>query len=228
MAFIPFSVPFHDATHRGDTVGPMPNRVLCLHGAGTSYRRRYDELRQRLASRGIGSTAFDFIGHGETGGDLQASSLAERLAQAVAVIRAQGFTEPFSVVGGSMSATTAIELTELFTIGKLVLTVPAVYTPDAHVLGFGTGFSKRIRQGDNWQESRMFHLLEVFPGQTLIVEAGNDTVIPAGLVDRLVGANPIAQRLTIPDAPHKIVGYLRKHPAEMDRVYGRIIEFLAE
>jgi hypothetical protein len=36
-------------------------------------------LRQTLQQQGIASTAFDFVGHGETGGSLLGSSLAHRV-----------------------------------------------------------------------------------------------------------------------------------------------------
>lgn len=59
--------------------------VLMLHGGGKD-RTVFNKYRALLDASGVGTTTFDFVGHGETGGDLYASSLWSRTMQAEAVI----------------------------------------------------------------------------------------------------------------------------------------------
>jgi len=63
-----FQIPFGTHILVGDVMayGTMVN-LLILHGAGQSDRARFRMLREYFVERGIGSAAFDFIGHGETG-----------------------------------------------------------------------------------------------------------------------------------------------------------------
>ena len=72
--------------------------VLFLHGAGTSTRYQFDLLRQQLWSNKIQSLSFDFVGHGETGGILQSSSLKHRLEQACHIIETIKLKKPLSVI----------------------------------------------------------------------------------------------------------------------------------
>jgi uncharacterized protein len=88
--------------------------LLFLHGAGTSTRCQFDPLRQQLWENRIQSVAFDFVGHGETGGYLQPSSLRHRFEQSCCVIEAMKLKEPFSIVAESMSK--KISKTELLEI----------------------------------------------------------------------------------------------------------------
>lgn len=54
-------------------------------------------MRVLCAEQGIGSTAFDSIGHGETGGHLEGSSLESRVAQAAAVIDSRALALPLRI-----------------------------------------------------------------------------------------------------------------------------------
>ena len=79
-------IPFQGVNVIGDTIGDIPT-VLFLHGAGTANRSRFLGFRNYLKDAGLSSCAFDFIGHGETGGDLRKSSLQQRTDQVLAVIK---------------------------------------------------------------------------------------------------------------------------------------------
>src|SRR3954471_3945399 len=85
-----FDTPYQGRTLKGDHwAGAQSNNALYIHGAGNSARGGYVIPRGELAARGIGTTAFDCIGHGETGGTLAESSVASRTRQAEAVIAAR-------------------------------------------------------------------------------------------------------------------------------------------
>ncbi|WP_420835419.1 serine aminopeptidase domain-containing protein [Aquitalea pelogenes] len=86
--------------------------------------------------------AFDFVGHGDTGGSLTGSSLAHRVRQAETVLVAGGLhTQPLALLGSSMGAYIAIRLLDDIQCSHLILQVPGAYTPDAFAVPFGPAFS---------------------------------------------------------------------------------------
>jgi pimeloyl-ACP methyl ester carboxylesterase len=175
------------------------NKALYLHGAGTSSRSGYAIPRGELAQRGIGTTSFDCIGHGDTGGELAASSVASRTRQAEAVIAARAMQGPIAVVGTSMGAYNAIKLTESQDVTALVLIVPGVYTPEAYEVPFGPQFSSVIRRERSWADSDAWDILARFRGKLLVIAAEHDAVIPREIPERLVDAasNAAARQLHI-------------------------------
>jgi pimeloyl-ACP methyl ester carboxylesterase len=223
MSVHPFEIRFNDTSLYGDT---YRNRcqTLVLHGAGRSSRSRFSNLREKLNRRGIPSAAFDFIGHGETGGQITDSSLKQRTLQADAVIR-QVSKEPLTLIGASMSAYTAIQLTGIFTVKNLILLVPAVYTPDAYPVNFGPGFSQIIRQPNSWQNSDAFEILNKFSGNLLVIAAQNDRVIPKGVIDSLHSAGSHLKMntlYTVPSADHLSVF---ADPEEYEKILDRVTQF---
>ncbi len=169
--------------------GAKSNKALYLHGAGTSSRSGYAIPRGELAQRGIGTTAFDCIGHGDTGGDLAQSSVAARTRQAQAVIAARGLRgAPIAVLGTSMGAYNAIKLTETEDVAGLVLIVPGVYTPEAYEVPFGPQFSSVIRRERSWADTDAWDILSRFRGKLLVIAAEHDAVIPREIPERLVDA----------------------------------------
>jgi len=189
-----FEVPFGDTLLQGDQfVGTDSNRVLYLHGAGASSRHGHRLLRGALQQRGIGSTSFDCIGHGDTGGSLAQSSVASRTRQAQAVTAACALPEPLAVVGASMGAYNAIRMTQSHAVDALLLIVPGVYTPSAYEIPFGPDFSAVIRQPRSWVDSDAWEILAQFEGRLLVVAAEHDATIPLEIPERLVAAATRAQ-----------------------------------
>lgn len=139
---IPYPFELNFETHRlwGDTYEKKCNAII-LHGAGQSSRERFSRMRKQLNTCGLPSACFDFIGHGQTGGDIRSTSLHNRTVQAAAVIR-HTCTEPLTLIAASMGAYTAVKLTQLFWVKNLVLLVPAVYTPLAYHLHLGLNFQQ--------------------------------------------------------------------------------------
>lgn len=168
--------------------GTAPLPVLLIHGAGQSERGRSATLRSALLRRGIGSTAFDCVGHGQTGGLLRESSLASRTRQAAAVADARHGAAPLALVGTSMGAYNAIKLLETRRVDSLVLVVPGVYTPAAYDLPFDAGFSAVIRAPRSWAATDAWDILGQFTGRLLVIAAQNDAVIPSEIPARLVDA----------------------------------------
>lgn len=203
MVGIPFECTFQEHVLKGDYYPGLCD-TLIMHGAGQSSRARFTKLRQALFAREISSVAFDFIGHGDTGGDMSDSSLACRESQALAVIK-QLDMAPKRLIGSSMSGYTVIKLTEQLKVEQLVLLVPGIYTPAAHKVNFGPDFSNIIRRKNSWYDTDAFGALKAFTGELVIVAAENDHVIPHRLVNQLYDAASQANRRVlkiIPNATH--------------------------
>jgi pimeloyl-ACP methyl ester carboxylesterase len=207
-------------------------RVLVLHGAGNSNRGRFQMLRGQLYERRISSAAFDFVGHGDTGGDLKSSSLRSRTRQACRVVDALNLKQPFSVIGASMSAYTSVKLLEHYQIKNLILLVPAIYTSQAYSIPFNRGFSDIIRQPQSWVQSDAWRLLADYTGRLLIVAAENDQVIPRDVINRIYDSavNATERQLYIaPNASHLVFTDLRANdPKEFDHVFDQISNMLKD
>lgn len=196
--------------------------LLVLHGAGQSCRARFREMREHLVAHGIGSVAFDCIGHGDTGGDLKFSSLQSRTEQARAVVEAVGLPQPFSILAGSMSGYTAVTLLRHYTVAALLLVGPAMYTADAFPVRFNAGFTDIIRRPGSWEASDAWALLARFRGRLLIVAGEHDAVIPPAVIRSIYESAASAAERTLYVAPgvsHMILTDLRaKDPARVDEV----------
>jgi len=216
----------------GDRIGtstPSDPELFVLHGAGNATRDRYDALRQQLAEQRINSICFDFIGHGETGGQMSSSSLHSRTEQALAVIAKTSLQPPLKILGASMGAYNAIKLTEHHEVETLVLVVPGIYTPTAYEIPFGPRFSEIIRRDKSWQDSDAWEILSRFEGSLLLITAGHDKIIPAEIPQRLMEVAVKAKRtelLCLEDAPHTVAMYLQKNKNALKVVTESIKSFL--
>jgi pimeloyl-ACP methyl ester carboxylesterase len=228
-----FKVNFGSNILIGDVLGPEnAPQVLVLHGAGNSNRGRFRTLREALLAKGITSAAFDFVGHGDTGGDLKSASLSSRTRQACRVVDALKWQQPLAVIGASMSAYTAVKLLEHFRIKNLILLVPAMYASQAYTLPFDRGFSDIIRQPQSWVQSDAWRLLADYTGRLLVVAGENDPVIPRDVINRIYGSavNAAERKLYIaPNASHFVFTDLRQNnPDEFSKVFDQICIMLRE
>lgn len=228
-----FAVDFEGRALIGEVLGPdLPAQVLMLHGGGEHHRGKMRPLRLDLAARGVGSCAFDCIGHGETGGELASSSLEQRTRQAAAVIDALDLTArgPLALSAASMGAHTAVELLEPYEVDRLVLVVPAMYAEAACRVRFGSGFSEIIRRPESWRDARGWQILRRFRGRLLVVAAELDDVIPAGVIELYAtSATGAAQSrlITLEGIGHMCFTELRERdPAAMQRVVDQMAEVL--
>jgi len=195
-----FEFDFNGFNTKGDKYSNNCNTVV-LHGAGKSSRIRFEKLRDSLNKKGLSSMCFDFIGHGESEGKMSNSSLEKRSEQAEIAIKqhAPNFS---TLIGSSMSAYTAIKLTELFAIENLILMIPGIYTPKAYTLNFGPEFSKIIRVQNSWMDSDAFCILKKFKGNLLIIAAQNDSVIPNEILENIYDSAICANTKKLHIVPH--------------------------
>lgn len=203
---VTFRVPFDGRELHADTLkGDSSLHLFGIHGGGASNRSVWDGLRRSLWQRGVGSTALDCIGHGQTGGVFADSSLQRRSQQAQSVIEQAG-VRPTALAGISMGAYNALRLSEELEAQALILIVPGIYTPEAHEVPFGPDFSAIIRRPRSWADSDAWDILGRFRGRLLVVAGEQDSVIPLEIPERLhAAATRASQRelLVVPGAGHK-------------------------
>lgn len=229
-----FPLPCGDHLLHGDQLHCAQPRthLLLLHGAGNGQRAPFLPLRQTLQQQGIASTAFDFVGHGDTGGSLTGSCLAHRVRQAETVLVASGLhTQPLALLGSSMGAYIAIRLLGDIQCSHLILQVPGAYTPDAFAVPFGPAFSAVLRQPDSWLDSDAWDRLAGFRGHLLLVEAEHDAVIPRALSQRLHDSASQAKsrsRLLIDGAGHLLAAHWQAHPDAARCYQQHIARFLLQ
>lgn len=225
-----FSVDFQQIKLVGDIVlGNSQSNLLCLHGGGSLGKKRFDKLRERLNERNIGSCAFDFIGHGETGGDITSSSLESRVKQVLAVVKSQALRQPLSVIASSMSGYVSIKLTEFLDIENIALLAPAVYTSEAYSVSFGLRFSEIIRKPYSWRDSDVWKTIGNYTGNLLIFAAEKDQVIPvkviAGIYNSALKAST-KEIIMFKDATHPLTAWLDEHLDCLEQVSDKICDVI--
>ena len=226
-----FQVTFDVRPLIGDIISRnAPPQVLLLHGAGNAARKNCRLFREQLMLHGISSAAFDFVGHGDTGGELKSSSLISRTRQACRVINSVGIQQPLSVVAASMGAYTAVKLLKHYQIKNLILLVPAMYDSKAYNVPFDRGFTEIIRQPESWGESDAWRILSEYTGRLFIIAAENDKVIPLSVVNKIYdSAVNAAERILFlaPRVSHAVFTDLRvNNPEVFCKVFGQIVTML--
>ncbi|SQC90979.1 Alpha/beta hydrolase family [Cedecea neteri] len=225
-----FDVAFHHHTLKADSIFASKGHVLMIHG-GSKDRQASFRYRHLLAELGFGSTAFDCIGHGETGGDLSHSSLISRTEQALAVAEHLG-SQLTGCMGVSMGAYNALQLSKSVSLRSLILMVPGVYHPSAYQVNFGPEFSAIIRQPRSWAESDAWQAVAEFSGNVLVIAAAEDRVIPAEIPLRLYDSAPEKGKqalLTVPDADHNSVWQvLQRDPPLYEKTCQLLMECLTK
>ena len=207
-----------------------PPQVLILHGAGNANRGYFRLFREQLLIHEISSAAFDFVGHGDTGGELKSSSLLSRTRQACTVVDSLNIQQPFAVIGASMGAYTAVKLLEYYQIQSLILIVPAMSTARAYTIPFNAGFTDIIRQPQSWGHSDAWAILSGYKGRLLIIAAENDKIIPKGVINRIHDSALKAKERKLFVAPrtsHTVLTDLRSNnPEGFCSVFGQIIAMI--
>ncbi|WP_052332712.1 alpha/beta fold hydrolase [Phytobacter massiliensis] len=201
-----YSVPFPGHALCAESTFGRNGHILMLHGGGKD-RKVFYKYRVLMDQLGFGTTLFDFIGHGETGGDIHESSLYSRTLQAEAVIAHRGLAVT-GCMGTSMGAYNALQLSQRLQLKSLILMVPGVYAASAGQVKFGADFSKIIRKFRSWEETDAWDMAAAFTGNLLVIAAGKDAIIPPEIPQRLVSSAIHAshsQLLTLPEAGHNNV-----------------------
>lgn len=229
----PFTVPWHSFTLHGDRCTPATTigQALILHGGGTSAGAGFAELRQTLWEHGIESLVFDAVGHGKTGGSQLGTTLAHRVDQCLKVMAyLQLQPQTLNLLGFSMGAYVAVKVMEQAPTAGLCLAIPAAYSAQAFHLPFGSAFSQCIRQPRSWDNSDAFDVVGRYPGRLLVLEAGQDTVIPAEIPDRLYQSARHArarEHHVVKASGHDLSAHYAEHPLAREQAYQSILRLWA-
>jgi len=222
----PFIIEFEKQKLIGDTTAASSKcAMLCLHGGGIAGRKGLEPIRTALEQKGISTCAFDFMGQGDTGGDLKKSSLKKRTEQALAIIASLNLAPPVSLLASSMGGYTAIKIASMIQVDRLILLAPAVYDVDAYDKPFGSEFSTIIRKPSSWRNSDAWELLKTFKGDLLIFEAQLDDVIPHEIIERIYNSAIQARSreiVTVQNATHPLTSWLAQHSSDLEMTLNRV------
>lgn len=217
----------------GRTAAAVP-RLVSLHGGGAATdHRRMDYLLQPLAAQGWAGSAFDFVGHGATGGSLLGSSLADRQAQAQAVaahLDLGAARPPLALIASSMGGHTACQLLDALRPRALVLFCPAAYTPVAEHQPFGPAFQQTLRTTTDFTDALAWTALRRFRGRLLLVWGAQDVVIPPAVIQgygQVATAARSVDVVQLPGAGHALHAWLQAQPVAALALQQRIAALLA-
>jgi fermentation-respiration switch protein FrsA (DUF1100 family) len=162
--------------------------VLFLHGGGVQASTAlYTHLQEKFSKQKIASLAFDFRGCGQSEGNFEEGSLANRLADAEAAMQflMQKSKLPESRIylwGSSMGGHLVCRLSELHPeLGGIILQSAAAYSKASEVLPLNHQFTEAISQPESWVNSPAFAALANYFGNLLIIYGDHDTVVPDGV-----------------------------------------------
>ncbi|MBI4032871.1 alpha/beta fold hydrolase [Candidatus Berkelbacteria bacterium] len=212
------------------TLGELPVDLIWLHGGGKSTKERSVPMAEKLLARGVSSVTFDHSGHGESTGQLSASSLQRRDIQARGIIENYAAGRPRILVGSSMGGHTALSLLPQYpSVELIVLFAPAVYARESQNASFTDEFGEIIRQHESWKNSPALDALKAYTGNLLVYIGERDQVIPHPVIDAIDAASAHVTRKNIvwfPDCPHGIRTWLNVHPDQERTVINMIVEYL--
>jgi uncharacterized protein len=228
------SIPFGEHVLRGDVLAAPQGQstVLLLHGGGSSTGEGFAALRAFLHARQVGTVAFDFVGHGRTGGAQLGSTLAQRVAQVLAVVQALALDPArLTLAGFSMGAYVAACAAERLAPAGLCLAIPAAYAPEAFEQPFGPAFSTVLRRPRSWAGSDAFEHVAQFTGHLLVLSAEHDAVVPAEIPhtyhERAVNACS-REHHVVAGSGHDLSTHYAVHPGAREQAYEALARLCAK
>ncbi|MFT3815778.1 MAG: alpha/beta fold hydrolase [Acidovorax sp.] len=207
-----------------------PAYALFLHGGGigtSSAGTRY--LRIALAGEGVASVAFDFSGHGRSGGRLEDATLRQRQQEVRRVVDSLQPAQPRVIIATSMGGHTACRILDKIRPDALVLLCPAAYEARAEDARFGLEFRAVIRSTRTFADSPAFEALSRYQGRVLVVYGSEDEVIPHEVQERYAHAASRAssrQVLRLEGAGHRLHDWLACHASARGDLVVRILSMM--
>jgi uncharacterized protein len=185
--------------------GELQRGIVFVHGLG-SNRRGYVEYGERAAAHlGARCLAVDLSGHGLSPGEAGDMSPAEHLQDVLAAcdeLTARYRADPgrIGVCGSSYGACLAALAVQHRKVARLLLRAPVI------VADGDLARPLRLRSGDRDPASASVLLggLNRFHSPALVVESGNDEVIPHETVEAYLAALPAAGHAVIANAAHAL------------------------
>lgn len=189
----PFFIEFGQTFLHGDILLDKQKdylpEILFLHGGIPAENRlQFHLLRQILLKQyALPSCAFDFVGHGSSGGEWEKSSLRDRSFQATDIVYACFDSQPFSIVAVGMGAHIACRLLDIVPVKNLVFLSPKLYHRDAYKLPFADAeFELLAEQMSNCLDSSdVLDCLQKFRGKLCLITGTEDVEVTGAFMDQL-------------------------------------------
>jgi uncharacterized protein len=191
--------------------------VLFLNGLTGNKKSSY-QYAESLAKMGYTSFLFNYRGHEESGGNIDALSTKDFLEDAEAAYDylanlPEVNKEDISVIGTSMGSYIAILLSQNREVKNLILRAPSNYPdtvfnePTIEHGGWNPEILKWRQEAKDHTGSMSLQALHDFRGNVLIIECGEDDMIPKQTVQNYLNVIEDKTKLEyilIEGAPHSI------------------------
>lgn len=209
--------------------------ILFIHGGATDVGKdRFKDWQKDFSEDGVGSVSFDFVGVGESLGDVSQESLSKRLSDTKEVLSWMMDRYPeaeIAIFGVSMGGYIALGLVSDFSeaFDRLIIQVPAAYSLLAHDLKFDETFTEELRREGSWKDSMSFNWWGDYTGRKLLIACREDKTIPREIIDtyKIIGdKGGNFDFLDIDGAPHNIWKAEVDKEKILSEAYNKIKRFL--
>jgi uncharacterized protein len=205
------------------TTNDISNRkLLLLHGAWLSDKKRLIGISKWFSERWIESVGFDFSGHGESTKNTS-WSIKKRVLEAEYVI--ENYFSPeqeIFICAFSMSGQVVYELLRKFgfRIQKCFLCAPALYHQDAIDMPFWENFSRILRTNGSYRNHGVSDILWIYRGSIVIIMWSDDRIIPKDVPEIIMEAHTWWEnkKIVLQGAPHMLAGWTMESPENMNRL----------
>jgi esterase/lipase len=204
----------------GQADGPVPG-VLFVHGL-RSDRSGYRERAESVAAAiGGVSLTFDLSGHGERTADFDRLTRRDHLTDVIAayekLISAGGVApDRIGVCGASYGGYLSALLVGQRAVRRLLLRAPALYDDQS----FDVPLGDVVRSSATARADLVADSLRQFRGKTLVLESGEDEVVPHETIATYLRLSSPAEHEVIVDATHALT-----EPAWREHFLRTIISF---
>ena len=203
--------------------------VLCLHGSVPGNRQRSAYLAKPLAEYGVSCLRFDYIGHGESSGDLTKATLHHLIQQAKDALTLMDPHKDLTVMGFSLGGGPALGILPELRIRKLALFAAGAWSDEALHAPYEERSQYHIHRAEQAQNASGLKNLGAFTGNFLsVIGSEDDTIAPQVTKQFIERSAQAASRdfIIIPGAPHILLDWFATHPAEQQELTSRVIRFV--
>ena len=187
----PFFIEFGDDFIHGNIISKHEEfrapSILFIHGCNpVESSNDFLVLRQILAEKhGVKSCAFDFIGHGNTGGSWGRSTVEQRTEQSIDIINACFDSQPLHIVASGLGAYTAIKLTRLFAVKNLILLAPALCAYETYDVELGDDYDEFTQSSYTCSMTDALSIVQFFTGGLSLLGAGTNSCLQREVTGQL-------------------------------------------
>jgi len=204
------------------TIESLPGghgNVLWLLGRGAARLDSLDDRKRQAELFKCNMLTFDYTGQGETTGDFGQTTINSHLAEARAAYRwfRDNRTEPMTITGASYGGFIAALLANEHVADNLILRAPALFpfemlntkwtNLEPEIDNLTKGYRRDI---EAMVRNPLFLQLSKFTGRILLIEHGDDEVIPLEVLKAYRRALPQADYWVAPGIQHSVTASGRK------------------